>query len=156
MHGLYFPYPSIVKKTRPQVKITRLPLNFVSYAALRLQLKQDQQKNMSSPSPDGGIFIRETNIPTEKTTVQVTQNPDECYNIYDEGHGDLQVFTVADATDVKLARDGKTVLIPQPSDDLDDVLNWTTGKKYRVLSSLIFASMVWSRRMLCCLDLADK
>jgi hypothetical protein len=97
---------------------------------------------MSSPSPDGGIFVRETNIPTEKTATQVTQNSDECYNIHDEGHGDLQVFTVADATDVKLARDGKTVLIPQPSDYPDDVLNWTTGKKYRVLSSLIFASMV--------------
>jgi hypothetical protein len=97
---------------------------------------------MSSPSPDGGIFVREAHTNNEKTATQVTQNPDECYNIYDEGHGDLQVFTVADATDVKLAKDGKTVLIPQPSDDPDDVLNWATGKKYRVLSSLIFASMV--------------
>lgn len=96
-----------------------------------------------SLSPNGDMFVRETRIDTEKTAAaQVSQNPGECYNIYDEGHGDLQVFTVADATDVKLARDGKTVLIPQPSDDPDDVLNWTTGKKYRVLSSLIFASMV--------------
>jgi hypothetical protein len=92
-----------------------------------------------SLSPNGDMFARETHIDTEKSAAQVvSQNPAECYNIYDEGHGDLQVFTVADATDVKLARDGKTVLIPQPS----DVLNWTTGKKYRVLSSLIFASMV--------------
>ena len=98
---------------------------------------------MSSPSPHGDIFVHETHIDTEKSAAQVSQNPAECYNIYDEGHGDLQVFTVADATDVKLAKDGKTVLIPQPSDDPDDVLNWTTGKKYRVLSSLIFASMVW-------------
>jgi hypothetical protein len=99
--------------------------------------------DMSPPSPDGGIFVRETNIPTEKTATQVvSQNSDECYNIYDEGHGDLQVFTVADATDVKLAKDGKTVLIPQPSNDPDDVLNWATGRNYRVLSSLIFASMV--------------
>jgi hypothetical protein len=97
---------------------------------------------MSSPSPRSEIFARETNTTTEKTATQVSHNPDECYNIYDEGHGDLQVFTVADATDVKLAKDGKTVLIPQPSNDPDDVLNWTTGKKYRVLSSLIFASMV--------------
>ena len=97
---------------------------------------------MSSPSPRSEIFARETNTTTEKTATQVSQNPDECYNIYDEGHGDLQVLTVADATDVKLAKDGKTVLIPQPSNDPDDVLNWTTGKKYKVLSSLIFASMV--------------
>lgn len=67
---------------------------------------------MPSPSPRGEIFARETNTTTEKTATQVvSQNPDECYNIYDEGHGDLQVFTVADATDVKLAKDGKTVLI---------------------------------------------
>jgi hypothetical protein len=96
-----------------------------------------------SLSPNGDMFARETHIDTEKSAAQVvSQNPAECYNIYDEGHGDLQVFIVADAPDVKLARDGKTVLIPQPSDDPSDVLNWTTGKKYRVLSSLIFASMV--------------
>jgi hypothetical protein len=97
---------------------------------------------MSSLSPRGDMFVRETQINTEKAAAQFSQNPDECYNIYDEGHGDLQVFTVADATDVKLAKDGKTVLIPQPSDDPEDVLNWTPGKKYRVLLSLIFASMV--------------
>jgi hypothetical protein len=44
--------------------------------------------------------------------------------------------------DVKLAEDGKTVLIPQPSDDPDDVLNWSPGKKLRVLLSLVFASLV--------------
>jgi hypothetical protein len=98
---------------------------------------------MSPPSPNSDIFVSESHIDTEKTVARVSQSPEECYNIYDEGHGDLQVFAVADATDVKLAKDGKTVLIPQPSDDPDDVLNWTTGKKYRVLLSLIFASMVW-------------
>ena len=46
------------------------------------------------------------------------------------------------AKDVKLAKDGKTVLIPQPSDDPDDVLNWTPEKKFRVLLSLVFASLV--------------
>ena len=38
-------------------------------------------------------------------------------NRYDEGLGDLQVLKTADSEDVKLASDGKTVLIPQPSDD---------------------------------------
>ena len=142
MHGLYFPYPGIVKTPDPKSKSPDFPqlcfLRSVAFATNKINT------NMSSPSPDNGIFVRETNVPAEKTTAaQVTQDPDECYyNIYDEGHGDIQVFTVADAADVKLARDGKTVLIPQPSDDPDDVLNWTTGKKYRVLSSLIFASMV--------------
>jgi len=100
---------------------------------------------MLSQPTNGDILACETHIDTEKTVAQVSQVPDECYNIYDEGHGDLQVFTLADATDVKLAKDGRTVLIPQFSDDPDDVLNWATGKKYRVLLSLIFASMVWNQ-----------
>lgn len=36
---------------------------------------------------------------------------------YEEGLGDLQVLKATDSEDVKLAKDGKTVLIPQPSDD---------------------------------------
>lgn len=33
----------------------------------------------------------------------------------------------------KLAADGATVLIPQPSDDPNDPLNWSTAKKHVVL-----------------------
>ena len=67
---------------------------------------------------------------------------------YAEGHGDFQVTMIPGAKDVKLAKDGKTVLIPQPSDDPDDVLNWKSGKKFRVLLSLVFASLV-TRYALC-------
>lgn len=59
-----------------------------------------------------------------------------------ERHGDFRVVANAGAKDIKLASDGKTVLIPQPSDDPDDVLNWKAGKKYRVLLSLVVASLV--------------
>lgn len=38
---------------------------------------------------------------------------------YAEGLGDLQVLKLSDSEDLKLAKDGKTVLIPQPSDDPD-------------------------------------
>lgn len=34
---------------------------------------------------------------------------------------------------VKLASDGKTVLIPQPSDDPGEPLNWAQSKKIRIL-----------------------
>lgn len=64
---------------------------------------------------------------------------------YVEGKGDLQVLRTlssADSSDIKLAKDGQTVLIPQPSDDPEDVLNWSTGKKYSVLLSLVFASLL--------------
>jgi hypothetical protein len=79
-------------------------------------------------------------IITEKTaTVSQTQDGHEDYT---EGHGDFRVIMTPGAKDIKLAKDGKTVLIPQPSDDPDDVLNWKSGKKLRVLLSLVFASLV--------------
>lgn len=40
-------------------------------------------------------------------------------------------------SDYKLAKDGKTVLLPQPSDSSDDPLNWSWIKKHLVLLSLI-------------------
>ena len=38
-----------------------------------------------------------------------------------------------DATALKLARDNKTILIPQPSQDPRDPLNWGQGKKNLIL-----------------------
>lgn len=72
----------------------------------------------------------------------ILQTSNDNHEAYTEGHGDFQVTMVPGAKDVKIAKDGKTVLIPQPSDDPDDVLNWNPGKKLRVLISLIFASLV--------------
>ena len=39
---------------------------------------------------------------------------------YEEGVGDLQVLKVSDSDNVKVDKDGVTVLIPQPSDDPND------------------------------------
>lgn len=62
---------------------------------------------------------------------------------YTEGHGDLQILTTGSSTaNVKLAKDGRTVLIPQPSDDPDDPLNWSFTKKHMVLASMVFAALV--------------
>ena len=51
---------------------------------------------------------------------------------YSEGcGGDLQVYmSASDSENLKLAKDGRTVLIPQPSDDLDDPLKWSWKKKH--------------------------
>lgn len=51
---------------------------------------------------------------------------------YAEGlGGDLQVYkNDSDSESLKLANDGKTVLIPQPCDDPDDPLNWSWKKKH--------------------------
>lgn len=61
---------------------------------------------------------------------------------YSQGLGELRVLRASGSDNVKLAKDGVTVLIPQPSDDPDDVLNWSTAKKYKVLLSLVFASLL--------------
>lgn len=37
---------------------------------------------------------------------------------------------ISDTGDIKTANDGKTVLIPQPSTDPDDPLNWSQIKKH--------------------------
>lgn len=62
--------------------------------------------------------------------------------LYSEGHGDLQILKTDGSPNVKLAKDGQTVLIPQPSDDPEDPLNWSWGKKHMVLASMVFASLV--------------
>lgn len=40
-------------------------------------------------------------------------------------------------SDMKTTKDGKTLLIPQPSDDLNDPLNWSWLKKHAVLAALL-------------------
>ncbi|KIW83165.1 hypothetical protein Z517_02409 [Fonsecaea pedrosoi CBS 271.37] len=41
---------------------------------------------------------------------------------------------------LKLAKDGQTVLIPQPSDDPDDPLNWSSFKKHMILICVAFGA----------------
>jgi hypothetical protein len=43
----------------------------------------------------------------------------------------------SDTSALKTAADGQTVLIPQPSDDPDDPLNWSWLKKHTVFLSMI-------------------
>lgn len=43
----------------------------------------------------------------------------------DSGYGDLQVLSTSDSDSLKKTQDGKTVLIPQPSDSSNDPLNWS-------------------------------
>lgn len=93
----------------------------------------NRQKMSSTPPHESD---NEKAIKNEKA-VNVTE-----YDRYSEGHGDMQVFRTSDSDNLKLAKDGKTVLIPQPSDDSEDVLNWPMSKKYSVLASLVFASLV--------------
>lgn len=52
------------------------------------------------------------------------------------------VDTADGAAGVKVAKDGHTRLIPQPSDDAKDPLNWTWSKKHIVLLVVSIASFL--------------
>ena len=63
---------------------------------------------------------------------------------FEEGVGDVQILKASsdDGASLKVADDGITVLVPQPSDDPNEPLNWSWGKKLVILSPLILASLV--------------
>jgi hypothetical protein len=44
-----------------------------------------------------------------------------------------KALNIPDSAKIKTASDGKTVLIPQPSEDPQDPLNWPTWKKTMIL-----------------------
>jgi hypothetical protein len=46
---------------------------------------------------------------------------------------DASSSDIVDVSGLKLAEDGKTVLIPQPSDDPNDPLNWSRARKLTIL-----------------------
>ncbi|GAA5855545.1 hypothetical protein JCM9279_005115 [Rhodotorula babjevae] len=48
----------------------------------------------------------------------------------------------AAAAGLKVAKDGKTVLVPQPSDDPRDPLNWSESKKFSILLVVAFAAFI--------------
>jgi hypothetical protein len=46
------------------------------------------------------------------------------------------------AKELRTTKDGRTVLIPQPSDDPADPLNWSWRKKHQVLVALTFSALL--------------
>lgn len=44
--------------------------------------------------------------------------------------------------EIRMTKDGKTALIPQPSDDPKDPLNWSWLKKHKVLVALTFSALL--------------
>ena len=63
-------------------------------------------------------------------------------DIYDEDDTGSGINVVADGrTNLKTTKDGKTILIPQPSDDPADPLNWSWGKKHLILLTLFLPAL---------------
>lgn len=48
----------------------------------------------------------------------------------------------SEVKEIRTTKDGKTALIPQPSDDPADPLNWSWGKKHQVLVALTFSALL--------------
>ncbi|KAI4192060.1 MAG: hypothetical protein LQ346_004513, partial [Caloplaca aetnensis] len=69
------------------------------------------------------MIIRSTTANVEASNTEVPQ----------DGYI-LDATQLAPDVSVKLAHDGQTVLIPQPSDDPDDPLNWSQTKKHILLA----------------------
>ena len=55
---------------------------------------------------------------------------------------DIHTEDAIKASGLRLAKDGHTVLIPQPSDDRNDPLNWSWAKKHLILFVVSFASFL--------------
>lgn len=69
----------------------------------------------------------------------------ERVHVFHESEGyivDIRAGDAADTSGLKLAKDGHTVLIPQPSDDKKDPLNWTWAKKHLILFVVSIASFL--------------
>lgn len=77
----------------------------------------------------------------EKTPVVTDHELDSEGGVYvvQKGLPDTEIERASDdgSKGLKTAKDGQTVLIPQPSDDPNDPLNWSWAKKHAVLASLL-------------------
>ncbi|KAI0021778.1 major facilitator superfamily domain-containing protein [Xylariomycetidae sp. FL0641] len=86
---------------------------------------------------------RESNVDPVHSSDETSQQGDGGIHEYKESEGyDVDIEDAAAARCVKLARDGHTRLIPQPSDDEQDPLNWSQRSKNIVLAVVAFAALL--------------
>ena len=94
----------------------------------------------SSPQPidtaksDNSAFSEEAPPTPNNVDIETTEKNDGLYFVKEQGPGA--------AGGLKLAKDGRTVLIPQPSDDDEDPLNWSWLKKHKALFALLLPSLL--------------
>jgi hypothetical protein len=79
---------------------------------------------------------------TETGRVSTEKNLRVDESTADEATGTIHVGAESGDSDVKMSKDGRTKLIPQPSDDPNDPLNWSWIKKHLVFASLFFPALL--------------
>jgi hypothetical protein len=88
------------------------------------------------------MVIAQSTISTHSDSVEeVNQNVHTTENSAST-RGTYFVRAQAGDCNLKTAKDGFTSLIPQPSDDLHDPLNWSWARKHKVLLSLLLPSLL--------------
>ncbi|KAK0613214.1 major facilitator superfamily domain-containing protein [Immersiella caudata] len=85
--------------------------------------------------PSNGITEKRENEPVAKAKILHEQDSDG-YVV------DVDTEAAGSETGVKVAKDGHTRLIPQPSEDPNDPLNWSWGKKHLILFIISWASFL--------------
>lgn len=78
----------------------------------------------------------------EPDTTHHAEKTKEGIHEYQESEGYVLDVEETGAAGVKLAEDGRTRLIPQPSDDPHDPLNWSWAKKHYILFIVAFAAFL--------------
>lgn len=80
-------------------------------------------------------------LTSSETFENVANNNPEIHE-FKESEGYFVDVDVEHRGDLKTAKDGHTVLIPQPSDDPTDPLNWSSVKKHVILLLISFAAFL--------------
>lgn len=88
----------------------------------------DSLKNVSDPS------MAETVVSASSLTPDITE--------FKASEGYVPGIDTEHRGDLKTARDGHTILIPQPSEDPLDPLNWSPVKKHIILFIISFAAFL--------------
>ena len=88
-----------------------------------------------------------TNSPTEKSLIPIENAKKSGRDLSDiEGDTNAHILDVkelgAEGQGLQTAQDGKTVLIPQPSSDPNDPLNWSRLKKHVILLVITVAAFL--------------
>ena len=96
------------------------------------------EEEKASPPSSESKFDNEANGTDDTATYGADTDLDIDLEAWGEEHGyvlDVEVLKTITPKwqNYQLASDGRTVLIPQPSSDPNDVLNWTWRKKHIVL-----------------------
>ena len=98
-----------------------------------------------SPDPQSKV-TSETNSDTEKhgATVIATEKGEQNQFIEEQGFYGAHMLDAQQLRDanLKTTADGKTILIPQPSTDPNDPLNWSSLKKHIILFVITVVTFV--------------